>query len=70
MLYLSLSMCFHHHDSVTGRKGRFVDDGEGGLVYQRRNEGLNVTLLDINIKEKELFNNGSKRVAVISEAGM
>ena len=37
---------------VTGRKGRFVAADDGGWVYQRRNEGAGVTLLDINLKEK------------------
>jgi hypothetical protein len=29
-----------------------VDDPEHGMVYQRRNEGIDSTLSDINIKEK------------------
>lgn len=57
---------------MTGRKGRLVRDTKtGGVRYEARNasgvmQGSN--LESININERELFLNGTKLIAIISEA--
>ena len=67
---------------LTGRKGRVVrkvagaaeskaGDNEGTtetFEYEKRNAGLGMNLDQVNMYEKEMFNGGDKRVAVISDA--
>ncbi|MCD7465715.1 hypothetical protein HAX54_001795 [Datura stramonium] len=54
---------------ITGRKGMFVRAANGkGVTYQGRNT-KDVTMEMINIHEKQLFMEGKKLVAIISEAG-
>ncbi|KFD58403.1 hypothetical protein M514_00629 [Trichuris suis] len=52
---------------MTGRKGRVVSTDDGQVVYQLRNDG-DVPVEMMNMTEKERFMNGSKRIAIISEA--
>ena len=59
---------------MTGRKGRLIRDEYGRTVYAKRNEdlrdadGKKVSMEKVNLQEKENFMNGSKLVAIISEA--
>jgi len=53
---------------MTGRKGRFVTDGEGGQVYLRRNAQQECSMAEINLTEKRDFQAGRKLSAIISEA--
>ena len=59
---------------MTGRKGRLVRDEDGTTVYAKRNEGLldehgrKVNQEGINLQERRNFMDGSKLVAIISEA--
>ncbi len=67
---------YKHTNKQTGRAGRVLRDTQGGFVYRRRNEGLTkqpdsddvVSLEAVNLKEKELFLQGAKLIAIISEA--
>ena len=52
---------------MTGRKGRVVQDCNGRVQYESREED-EVNLEDLNREEKERFMNGEKDVAIISEA--
>ncbi|XP_018415037.1 PREDICTED: protein strawberry notch homolog 2 isoform X2 [Nanorana parkeri] len=52
---------------MTGRKGRVVRHSDGSLGYESRAE-QNLSIDNINLREKERFMNGSKLVAIISEA--
>uniref|UniRef100_A0A5S6QQW1 Strawberry notch AAA domain-containing protein n=1 Tax=Trichuris muris TaxID=70415 RepID=A0A5S6QQW1_TRIMR len=52
---------------MTGRKGRVVSTDDGQVVYQLRNDG-DVPVEMMNMTEKERFMNGSKYIAIISEA--
>eukprot|EP00268_Persea_americana_P026498 TRINITY_DN2591_c1_g1_i1.p1 TRINITY_DN2591_c1_g1~~TRINITY_DN2591_c1_g1_i1.p1 ORF type:complete len:1271 (-),score=272.64 TRINITY_DN2591_c1_g1_i1:376-4122(-) len=60
------------HDNVaeiTGRRGMLVRAPSGkGVVYQARNT-KDVTMEMVNMHEKQLFMDGNKLVAIISEAG-
>ncbi|KAL5731294.1 udp-glycosyltransferase [Ranunculus cassubicifolius] len=54
---------------MTGRKGMLVRSSNGkGVVYQARNT-KEVALDMVNMHEKQLFMDGKKFVAIISEAG-
>ena len=54
---------------MTGRQNRIVRDKETGrLVYTNRTEGLNVPQHQRNIYERDLFQRGQKKIAIISEA--
>ncbi|KAF5728143.1 protein strawberry notch 1 [Tripterygium wilfordii] len=54
---------------MTGRRGMFVRASSGkGVTYQARNT-KDVTLEMVNMHEKQLFMDGKKLVAIISEAG-
>ncbi|KAK9133843.1 hypothetical protein Scep_013371 [Stephania cephalantha] len=54
---------------ITGRRGMLVRASNGkGVVYQARNS-KDVTMEMVNMHEKQLFMDGKKFVAVISEAG-
>ncbi|XP_040179845.1 protein strawberry notch homolog 2 isoform X1 [Rana temporaria] len=52
---------------MTGRKGRVVHRSDGSLGFDSRAE-QNLSIDNINLREKERFMNGSKLVAIISEA--
>ncbi|KAH7839686.1 hypothetical protein Vadar_007346 [Vaccinium darrowii] len=54
---------------ITGRRGRLVRNSDGkGVTYQARNtKGVPVDM--VNMHEKQLFMDGKKLVAIISEAG-
>ncbi|XP_072294577.1 si:ch73-63e15.2 isoform X2 [Eucyclogobius newberryi] len=52
---------------MTGRKGRVVRRADGSVRYESRAE-QGLTIDHINIKEKDRFMCGEKRVAIISEA--
>ncbi|VDO93835.1 unnamed protein product [Soboliphyme baturini] len=52
---------------MTGRKGRVVSKDDGQVQYELRNDG-DVPLEMLNMAEKERFMNGTKRIAIISEA--
>ena len=54
---------------MTGRKGRVVQDDKSGEVrYESRSVGNDATLETLNLHEKDMFMNGAKDVAIISEA--
>ena len=54
---------------MTGRKGRVVQDDKSGEVrYESRSVGNDATLETLNLHEKDMFMNGFKDVAIISEA--
>ncbi|KAI9116321.1 hypothetical protein K1719_012488 [Acacia pycnantha] len=54
---------------ITGRKGMLVRAPSGkGVTYQARNT-KDVTMEMVNMHEKQLFMDGKKLVAIISEAG-
>ena len=54
---------------MTGRKGRVVqDDKTGDVRYESRSVGNDATLETLNLHEKDMFMNGFKDVAIISEA--
>ena len=54
---------------MTGRKGRVVqDDNSGEVRYESRSVGNDATLETLNLHEKDMFMNGTKDVAIISEA--
>ncbi|PHU04118.1 Protein strawberry notch -like protein 1 [Capsicum chinense] len=54
---------------ITGRKGMLVRAASGkGVTYQARNT-KDVSMEMVNIHEKQLFMEGKKLVAIISEAG-
>ena len=55
---------------MTGRKGRVVqDDVSGEVRYESRSVGnSDATLETLNLHEKDMFMNGRKDVAIISEA--
>ncbi|WMV48673.1 hypothetical protein MTR67_042058 [Solanum verrucosum] len=54
---------------ITGRKGMLVRAANGkGVTYQARNT-KDVSMEMVNIHEKQLFMEGKKLVAIISEAG-
>ncbi|XP_057949637.1 protein FORGETTER 1 [Malania oleifera] len=54
---------------MTGRRGMLVRASSGkGVTYQARNT-KDVTMEMVNIHEKQLFMDGKKLVAIISEAG-
>ncbi|KAK3042673.1 hypothetical protein RJ639_000925 [Escallonia herrerae] len=54
---------------ITGRRGMLVRASGGkGVTYQARNT-KDVTMEMVNMHEKQLFMNGKKLVAIISEAG-
>lgn len=54
---------------MTGRKGMLVRASSGkGVAYQSRNT-KDVTMEMVNMHEKQLFMEGTKLVAIISEAG-
>lgn len=50
-----------------GRKGRVVSTQDGGIQYESRSEN-DVPLETLNLTEKQRFMDGSKDVAIISEA--
>ncbi|XP_068090084.1 protein strawberry notch homolog 2 isoform X2 [Hyperolius riggenbachi] len=52
---------------MTGRKGRVVRRSDGSLGFESRAE-QNLSIDNVNLREKERFMNGSKLVAIISEA--
>nr|XP_040232960.2 protein strawberry notch isoform X2 [Anopheles coluzzii] len=52
---------------MTGRKGRVVQNDDGSIQYESRSE-QDVPLETLNITEKQRFMDGSKDVAIISEA--
>ncbi|KRZ41623.1 Protein strawberry notch -like protein 1 [Trichinella pseudospiralis] len=52
---------------MTGRKGRVVSNDEGQVQYELRHDA-DVPLEMLNLKEKERFMTGEKRIAIISEA--
>lgn len=56
-----------HVAELTGRKGRIVQNPDGSVDYESRAE-INVSLDDINMKEKKRFMNGDKLIAILSEA--
>ncbi|KAH9315300.1 hypothetical protein KI387_023927, partial [Taxus chinensis] len=53
---------------MTGRRGSVVRTPNGKVAYQPRNT-KDVTMEMVNMNEKQLFMDGKKLVAVISEAG-
>ncbi|XP_027062492.2 protein FORGETTER 1 isoform X1 [Coffea arabica] len=54
---------------ITGRRGMLIRASGGkGVTYQARNT-KDVTMEMVNMHEKQLFMNGKKLVAIISEAG-
>lgn len=54
---------------MTGRRGMLVRASNGkGVVYQQRNT-KEVAMEMVNMHEKQMFMNGNKLVAIISEAG-
>ncbi|XP_063770424.1 protein strawberry notch homolog 2 isoform X2 [Pseudophryne corroboree] len=52
---------------MTGRKGRMIRRSDGSVGFESRAE-QNLSIDNINLREKERFMNGSKLVAIISEA--
>lgn len=52
---------------MTGRKGRVVQNEDGSIQYESRNE-QDVPLETLNLTEKKRFMDGEKDVAIISEA--
>ncbi|XP_075154878.1 protein strawberry notch isoform X2 [Haematobia irritans] len=52
---------------MTGRKGRVVQSDDGSIQYESRSE-QDVPLETLNITEKQRFMEGTKDVAIISEA--
>lgn len=52
---------------MTGRKGRVVQSDDGSIQYESRSE-QDVPLETLNITEKQRFMDGTKDVAIISEA--
>ncbi|XP_043289667.1 protein strawberry notch isoform X2 [Venturia canescens] len=52
---------------MTGRKGRVVQNEDGGIQYESRSE-VDVPLETLNLTEKQRFMDGEKTVAIISEA--
>lgn len=52
---------------MTGRKNRIVRDETGKLVYMSRNDQLDCSMAQRNIVERDLFQQGQKHVAIISE---
>uniref|UniRef100_A0A182MXI7 TLC domain-containing protein n=1 Tax=Anopheles dirus TaxID=7168 RepID=A0A182MXI7_9DIPT len=52
---------------MTGRKGRVVQNDDGSIQYESRSE-QDVPLETLNITEKQRFMDGTKDVAIISEA--
>ncbi|XP_058978487.1 protein strawberry notch [Musca domestica] len=52
---------------MTGRKGRVVQSDDGSIQYESRSES-DVPLETLNITEKQRFMDGTKDVAIISEA--
>ena len=54
---------------MTGRQSRLVrDESTGKLVYMKRNENITVPMHQRNIYERDLFQQGVKKIAIISEA--
>lgn len=53
---------------MTGRKQRLVRDPAGNVIAEKRNAGTGVSMEALNLKEREAFMAGTKRVAIISEA--
>ncbi|OEL18433.1 Protein strawberry notch-like protein 1 [Dichanthelium oligosanthes] len=54
---------------ITGRRGMLIRASDGkGVVYQARN-AKEVSMEMINMHEKQLFMDGKKLIAIISEAG-
>lgn len=52
---------------MTGRKGRVIQTEDGSIQYESRSE-QDVPLETLNLTEKQRFMDGSKLVAIISEA--
>ncbi|CAK9304464.1 unnamed protein product [Gordionus sp. m RMFG-2023] len=52
---------------MTGRKGRVVAQKDGTVIYESRGE-IDVPLEALNVKEKQRFMDGLKKIAIISEA--
>ncbi|KAM8960307.1 protein strawberry notch homolog 2 [Pelodytes ibericus] len=52
---------------MTGRKGRVVRRSNGSVQFESRAEH-NLSIDNVNLREKERFMNGDKLVAIISEA--
>ncbi|KAM4807867.1 protein strawberry notch homolog 2 [Rhinophrynus dorsalis] len=52
---------------MTGRKGRVVRRSDGTVGFESRAE-QNLSIDNVNLREKERFMNGEKLVAIISEA--
>ncbi|XP_063311626.1 protein strawberry notch homolog 2 isoform X1 [Pelobates fuscus] len=52
---------------MTGRKGRVVRCSDGSVRFESRAEH-NLSIDNVNLREKERFMNGEKLVAIISEA--
>ncbi|XP_041435843.1 protein strawberry notch homolog 2 isoform X2 [Xenopus laevis] len=52
---------------MTGRKGRVVRKSNGTVLFESRAE-QNLSIDNVNLREKERFMNGEKLVAIISEA--
>lgn len=54
---------------MTGRQSRLVrDDSTGKLIYAQRNQDIPCAMNQRNIYERDLFLQGEKRIAIISEA--
>jgi hypothetical protein len=54
---------------MTGRQSRIVrSESTGKLVYAKRNADSNIPLHQRNIYERDLFQQGKKKIAIISEA--
>jgi hypothetical protein len=52
---------------MTGRRSRYVRDAKGSAKYLPRNSA-SISMDMVNIHEREAFQNGTKRIAIISEA--
>lgn len=66
---LLIAVCYYvlcMHQSI--RQARFVRDANGSLQFTKRNDGSDVPMNQRNIHERDLFQRGVKRVAIISEA--
>jgi hypothetical protein len=54
---------------MTGRQSRIVrSEATGKLVYAKRNADCNIPMQQRNIYERDLFQQGKKKIAIISEA--
>jgi hypothetical protein len=54
---------------MTGRQSRVVrSEATGKLIYAKRNADCNIPMQQRNIYERDLFQQGQKKIAIISEA--